>query len=256
MKASHTLLVITAASALITLPQESAMAQTTSSSSSSSYSSSSSTGPEGTTYSSSSNAVTLKNTPVLEALVTVARTTGTAIFVSTKAADVLNKSSHKVTVSEQNLSPEKLFAKMLTGTHLVAVPIGSNVCVLTEQDSVDELKANVAAAIKAKTAAVKGLIPLSVIHLDNALRSPITLTMVQTPVPFVIQMLEGLAKVKIVLPPEYQDQFFTRQPVISIHARGESLGTVLQSVAKQLNCELDVSEGVISIRKPKAAAAR
>ena len=159
MKASTRFLLIVAVSALITVREEAAMAQTTSSSSSSSYSSSSSTGPGGTTYSSSSNAVTLKDTPVMEALATVSRTTGTAIFVSTKAADVLSKSSHKVTISEQNLSPEQLFAKMLTGTGLVAVPIGSNICILTEQDSVDELKANVAAAIKERVGGRQGAGP-------------------------------------------------------------------------------------------------
>jgi len=256
MKTSLSVLVVIAVSALIMFPQQSTKAQTTSSSSSSSYSSSSSSGPGGTTYSSTSSSVTFRDTPLLESLTIVSQTTRTAIFVSTNAATVLNKSSHKVTISEQNLSPEELFAKILKGTQLVAVPIGSNVCILTEQDSVEELKANVAAAIKAKTEVVKGLIPLAVIHTDNALRSPIQLTMVQTPVPFVIQMLEGLGRVRIVVPSEYRDQFFVQQPLISIRAQGEPLGTVLQSVAKQIGCELDVSEGVIAIRKPAASAAR
>ncbi len=258
MKATLSFLMTAAVSALITLPAESASAQTTSSSSSSSssYSSRSSTGPGGTSFSSSSNSIAFKDTPLLEALATVSRTTRTAIFVSTKAADALGNSSHKVTVSEQNLSPEKLFAKMLQGSDLVAVPIGSNVCILTEQDSLAELQANIDAAIKAKTEVVKGLIPLSVIHIGQALRSPVTLTMIQTPVPFVIQMLEGVAKVRIVVPAEYQDQFFVQQPLISIQAQGDSLQSVLQSVAKQMGCELDVSEGVISIRRPKPPAAR
>ena len=76
--------------------------------------------------------------------------------------------------------------------------------------------------------------------------------MYQTPVPFVIQMLEGMAGVRISVPREYQDHFFTQQPLISINAREQPLGDVLQSVAAQLRCELDVSQGVIVIRRPVA----
>lgn len=254
MKTTHLFVMFALASVVLTASQ--AMSQTTSTSSSSSYSSSSSTGPDGTTYSSSSNAVTLKDTPIMEALATVSRTTRTAIFVSEHAEKVLSTAGNKVTVSEQNLSPEMLFAKVLSGTDLVAVPMGSNICILSKTDSIEELKSNVQAAIEAKTAVVKGLIPLSVIHMNHALRKPITLTMVQTPVPFVIQMLEGMSQVKITLPPENQGQFFGQQPLVSVNARGEPLQTVLESVAKQMQCELRLVDGAIAIQKPTAKAPR
>lgn len=223
-----------------------------SSSSSSSYSSSSNTGPGGTSYSNStsSNSVTLNDTPLIQAIVIASRNLKTPVFLSKNAADVVRSSSQKVTISERDRSAERLMAKMLRGTNLIVKTFGVNLCILSEDDLIDEIEQSVAAAVEAKTEDVKGLIPLSVIQLESALKKPVTLTMFQTPVPFVIQMLEGMAGVKISVPREYQDQFFTQQPMISINAQGQPLSEVLESVASQLRCELDVSQGVVAIRKP------
>jgi hypothetical protein len=258
MKASHRFLMMAALGALIAPPSGSVQAQTSSrsSSSSSSYSSSSSTGPGGTSFSSSSNAVALKDTPLVDALASVSRTLRVAIFVSDQAADVLAKTSHQVTLSERNLSPEQLFQRILDGSHLVAYPIGSNICVLAESDSIEEVKAAVEEAIKAKTEVVKGLIPLNVILTDKALRSPVTLVMIQTPAPFVIQMLEGMTQVPIAVPAEFRDQFFVSQPLVTVQAQNEPLEDVLKSVAKQLGCELEVSKGSIAIRRPEPTTTR
>ena len=167
MKTRFSALMI-AAIAVGTWQADCAQAQTTSTSSSSSSSYSSSTGPGGSSYSSSSSSISLKDTPLIESLATASQTARTAFFLSQRAAEVVNASSHKVTISERNLSSQELLARILSGTGLVPVPIGANVCILTADDSIEELHANVAAAIEAKTEQVKGLIPFAQLQLAHA----------------------------------------------------------------------------------------
>ena len=65
--------------------------------------------------------------------------TGGRYHASTEAAKVLEKTSHNVTLSERNLTPQQLIQRILDGSQLVAYPIGRKICVLTETESIDKV---------------------------------------------------------------------------------------------------------------------
>ncbi len=67
------------------------------------------------------------------------------------------------------------------------------------------------------------MIPLAAILTDKALRRPVTRVMIQTHVPFFMQMLEGIAQVPIAGPAEFRDQFFVCQPLVSVQTQDEPL---------------------------------
>lgn len=187
-------------------------------------------GPGRTSFSSSSSSISLDNIDVVSALSQVANTTGASIRLTPRAAAILVESGKKVTLSERNATLDALAAKILADTGLTGRLIEGFLLVAAPEEEIDPAK----------------LVSIQDFALGRALDANVTLVMVQTPVPFVTQMLSGMTGAPIDLPARYRDPFFVAQPIVTVEANGVPLRKVLESIARQLNADLVIKDGRVS----------
>ena len=144
-------------------------------------------------------------------------------------------------MSEINQTPLTLASKMLAGMNCKADLLGKDLVISLEGENVEESSLNETT----KT--------LSSALLDEAMKRPITLTMHQTPLPFVTQMLQGMSGVTIQLPEQHRSFFYTPQPQIDVQAHQTPLAEVLRSIAEQIDAEVVVRSGAVLLQSNQPA---
>ncbi|TWT84767.1 hypothetical protein CA13_62470 [Planctomycetes bacterium CA13] len=189
--------------------------------------------------SSHTNSMSISGTSVLSSLANLQLSTGTKIRITEEASALLSSSTRKVTLSEVNKTPIELAAIILEGTDCTASKIDNQLIITAEGERLR--KNQLDSATKS----------LSKLIVAMAMERPITLTMQQTPLPFVVQMLQGMSGVRIELPTENRSFFYTPQPMVSVDANRTPLGDVLVSIAEQINATIEVEGGVIELRSKK-----
>ncbi|TWU25277.1 hypothetical protein Pla52o_15750 [Novipirellula galeiformis] len=199
-------------------------------------------GGPGQQYASStrSNSMSISGASVLSALGSLQFSSRLEIRLTVAAAEAIQNSEAKVSISEVNKTPVDLANKMLSGTGCEAQRVDDKLVIHKQAEKVD------AASVSDATQS------LNTIMVAKALKSPVTLTMQQTPLPFVTQMLQGMTGVTIELPEANRSFFYTPQPRIDVNANQTPLSEVLESVAKQIDAELDVSGGRVRLRSKDA----
>ena len=114
-----------------------------------------------------------------------------------------------MTVSATNATAQQLVDKVLADTGLVGIDSERLIMIAAEEQELPKDPKEVG--------------DLSAILMRSALKRPITLTMMRTPTPFVIQMLEGMCGLRFKVPDRYRSMFYVSQPQVSVNAQEQPL---------------------------------